>query len=48
MLGIVAAMLLGAFLRGWHGKIQPLDRKDLERHRRASEKACKDWLYPFE
>jgi hypothetical protein len=48
MLGIVAAMLLGACLRGWHGKRAPLDRKELARHRRASEEKCRDWMYPFE
>jgi hypothetical protein len=48
MLAIAAAMLLGAFLKNWQGKIPPLDRKDLARHRRASEEACRDWLYPFE
>jgi len=48
MLGIVAAMLLAAFLRGWPGRIPPLDRKDLARYRRASEEKCRDWMYPFE
>jgi hypothetical protein len=49
MLAIAAAMLLAAFLRGRRqDRIPPLDRKDLEWYRRASEQKCRDWRYPFE
>jgi hypothetical protein len=48
MLAIAAAMLIAACLRGWQGKMTPLDRKDMERHRRISDEKCRDWMYPFE
>ena len=48
MLAIAAAMLLAACLRMWPPKITPMDRKDMDRYRRASEEKCRDWMYPIE
>jgi hypothetical protein len=48
MLTIAGAMVLVAFWMERQTKIPPLDRKDLERHRRISEEKCRDWMYPFE
>lgn len=47
-MAIAAAMLLGALWKFRKRKVKPLDRKELARHRRASEEACREWLYPFE
>jgi len=47
MLAIAAALLLAAFLRELRTRISPLGRKDMERHRRASEEQCRQWMYPF-
>jgi hypothetical protein len=47
MLAIAAFLLLAVFLRETRTGISPLGGKDLERHRRASEEQCRQWMYPF-
>jgi hypothetical protein len=47
LLAIAAAAVLMACFRTLK-RSAPLDRKELARHSRAAEEACKDWLYPFE
>jgi hypothetical protein len=47
MLAIALVMLLAAGLRSRHS-VSRVDKKDLARHRRASEAKCRDWMYPFE
>ncbi len=48
MLTIAGAMLLAVCWRSFDTRIPPLDRKELDRHRRLSEEKCRDWMYPFE
>ena len=48
MLAIVGVLLAAAFLRTRNTKITGLGRKDMERHRQASEMERRSWRYPFE
>jgi hypothetical protein len=48
VMAVVAAALLMACFRIRKDRSTPLDRKELARHSRAAEEACKEWLYPFE
>jgi hypothetical protein len=49
ILAVAFAMLLAAGLKV---KVRPnisrIDRKELARHRRASDAKRRDWMYPFE
>jgi hypothetical protein len=47
-LSITAAVWLAALLFRRTGRVSRLDRLEMVRHRRESEKERQEWIYPFD